>query len=119
MLRHGFIDKPTYIIALDEQINLKESKMKKDVDAEFVAEMVRKDLFEEFGEKIYSSGLKVFTTIKSSNQKLANLAVRDGIINYINRHQPREADGVFDLKNFISNEKIENEEELKKEVIIF
>jgi len=119
MLRHGFIDESTYIIALDEQINLKESKMKKDVDAEFVAEMVRKDLFDEFGEKIYSSGLKVFTTIKSSNQKLANLAVRDGIINYINRHQPREADGVFDLKNFISNEKIENEEELKKEVIIF
>ena len=119
MLRHGFIDEPTYIIALDEQINLKESKMKKDVDAEFVAEMVRKDLFDEFGEKIYSSGLKVFTTIKSSNQKLANLAVRDGIINYINRHQPREADGVFDLKNFISDEKIENEEELKKEVIIF
>ncbi|EDZ64646.1 MrcA penicillin-binding 1 (peptidoglycan synthetase) transmembrane protein [beta proteobacterium KB13] len=119
MLRHGFIDEPTYIIALDEQINLKESKMKKDVDAEFVAEMVRKDLFDEFGEKIYSSGLKVFTTIKSSNQKLANLAVRDGIINYINRHQPREADGIFDLKNFISNEKIENEEELKKEVIIF
>ena len=119
MLRHGFIDEPTYIIALDEQINLKESKMKKDIDAEFVAEMVRKDLFEEFGEKIYSSGLKVYTTIKSSNQKLANLAVRDGVINYINRHQPREADGIFDLKNFVSNEKIENEEELKKEVIIY
>ena len=119
MLRHKFIDEPTYIIALDEQINLKESKKKKDVDAEFVAEMVRKDLFDEFGEKIYSSGLKVFTTIKSSNQKIANVAVRDGIISYINRHQPREADGIFDLKNFILNETIENEEEVKKEVINF
>ena len=119
MLRHGFIDEPTYIIAIEEQINLKESIMKKDVDAEFIAEMVRKDLFEEFGEKIYSSGLKVYTTIKSANQKLANQAVRDGIISYINRHQPREPDGLFDLENFISNEIIENEEELKKDVIDF
>ena len=79
MLRHGFIDESSYIIALDQPINLKESKIKKDVDAEFIAEMVRKDLFDEFGEKIYSSGLKVFTTIKSKNQKLANQAVRDGI----------------------------------------
>ena len=116
MLRHGFIDKSTYILALDQPINLKESKVKKDVDAEFIAEMVRKDLFDEFGEKIYSSGLKVFTTIKSKNQKLANQAVRDGIINYINRHQPREPDGFLDLENIASKHIDGNEEELIKEV---
>ena len=116
MLRHGFIDESTYILALDQPINLKESKVKKDVDAEFIAEMVRKDLFDEFGEKIYSSGLKVFTTIKSKNQKLANQAVRDGIINYINRHQPREPDGFLDLENIASKHIDGNEEELIKEV---
>jgi penicillin-binding protein 1A len=116
MLRHGFIDESTYILALDQPINLKESKVKKDVDAEFIAEMVRKDLFDEFGEKIYSSGLKVFTTIKSKNQKLANQAVRDGIINYINRHQPREPDGFLDLENIALKHIDGNEEELIKEV---
>jgi len=116
MLRHGFIDESTYILALDQPINLKESKVKKDVDAEFIAEMVRKDLFDEFGEKIYSSGLKVFTTIKSKNQKLANQAVRDGIINYINRHQPREPDGFLDLENIALKDFDGNEEELIKEV---
>ena len=116
MLRHGFIDESTYILALDQPINLKESKVKKDVDAEFIAEMVRKDLFDEFGEKIYSSGLKVFTTIKSKNQKLANQAVRDGIINYINRHQPREPDGFLDLENIAIKHIDGNEEELIKEV---
>ena len=116
MLRHGFIDESTYILALDQPINLKESKVKKDVDAEFIAEMVRKDLFDEFGEKIYSSGLKVFTTIKSKNQKLANQAVRDGIINYINRHQPREPDGFLDLENIASKHIDGNEEEFIKEV---
>jgi penicillin-binding protein 1A len=116
MLRHGFIDESTYILALDQPINLKESKVKKDVDAEFIAEMVRKDLFDEFGEKIYSSGLKVFTTIKSKNQKLANQSVRDGIINYINRHQPREPDGFLDLENIAIKHIDGNEEELIKEV---
>ena len=116
MLRHGFIDESTYILALDQPINLKESKVKKDVDAEFIAEMVRKDLFDEFGEKIYSSGLKVFTTIKSKNQKLANQAVRNGIINYINRHQPREPDGFLDLENIALKQTDGNEEELIKEV---
>ncbi len=116
MLRHGFIDESTYILALDQPINLKESKVKKDVEAEFIAEMVRKDLFDEFGEKIYSSGLKVFTTIKSKNQKLANQAVRDGIINYINRHQPREPDGFLDLENIVLKHIDGNEEELIKEV---
>ena len=116
MLRHGFIDESTYILALDQPINLKESKVKKDVDAEFIAEMVRKDLFDEFGEKIYSSGLKVFTTIKNKNQKLANQAVRDGIINYINRHQPREPDGFLDLENIALKDFDGNEEELIKEV---
>ena len=116
MLRHGFIDESSYIIALDQPINLKESKIKKDVDAEFIAEMVRKDLFDEFGEKIYSSGLKVFTTIKSKNQKLANKAVRDGIISYINRHQPREPDGFFDLDKNTSNKASEAEEEINIKV---
>ena len=78
--------------------------------------MVRKDLLDEFGEKIYSSGLKVFTTIKNKNQKLANQAVRDGIINYINRHQPREPDGFLDLENIALKQIDDNEEELIKEV---
>ena len=106
LLRHGFIDKQTYILTLEQSINLKKTKTKTAVDAEFIAEMVRKDLFEEFGENIYSSGLKVYTTIKSKNQRFANKAVLDGIINYINRHQPREADGYLDLKNFKDKKKL-------------
>src|SRR6056300_1823345 len=106
LLRHGFIDKQTYILTLEQSINLKKTKTKTAVDAEFIAEMVRKDLFEEFGENIYSSGLKVYTTIRSKNQKLANKAVLDGIINYINRHPPREADGYLELKNFKDKKKL-------------
>ena len=68
MLRHGYIDKPTYIIALEDPLSLKDKFMKSELQANYVAEMVRQTLFEEFGDKIYTSGLKVFTTIKKKNQ---------------------------------------------------
>ena len=86
MLRHGYIDKPTHIIALEDPLGLKERFMKSELQANYVAEMVRKTLFEEFGDKIYTSGLKVYTTIKKKNQLMANRAVQNGIINYMARH---------------------------------
>ena len=86
LLRHGFIDKITYSLALEEPIDLRENFSKRELKADYVAEMVRKTLYDEFGEKIYTSGLKVFTTIKDKNQKYANRAVQNGIINYMNRH---------------------------------
>ena len=86
MLRHGYIDKPTYIIALEDPLSLKDKFMKSELRANYVAEMVRQTLFEEFGDKIYTSGLKVYTTIKKKNQLMANRAVKNGIINYMERH---------------------------------
>ena len=77
LLRHGFIDKTTYSLALEEPIDLRENFSKRELKADYVAEMVRKTLYEEFGEKIYTSGLKVFTTIKNKNQKHANRAVQN------------------------------------------
>ena len=50
MLRHGFIDKSGYILALEQKIALRENQKKTDVDAEYIAEMVRKELYDEFGE---------------------------------------------------------------------
>ena len=71
MKRHGFIDNSTYILALDEPLNLRDSTQKRELKADYVAEMVRKKLYEEFGEKIYTSGLKVYTTLKKKNQRYA------------------------------------------------
>ncbi len=124
--RHGFIDEATYIIALEEPINLKQSKDKTEVEASYVAEMVRKDLYEEFGERIYSSGLRVFTTIRTKNQKLANQAVEKGIIDYINRHQPRKPDAFieigssdFDKSKNLKEESFKNIKEFLKSYPIY
>jgi penicillin-binding protein 1A len=102
MKRHGFIDNPTYILALDEPLNLRDSAQKRELRADYVAEMVRKTLYEELGEKIYTSGLKVYTTIKKKNQRYARQAVKNGIINFISRHElsPNESFIDLDEKSF-------------------
>ena len=69
MKRHGFIDNPTYILALEEPLNLRDSAQKRELRADYIAEMVRKTLYAELGEKIYTSGLKVYTTLKKKNCK--------------------------------------------------
>jgi penicillin-binding protein 1A len=110
MKRHGFIDNSTYILALDEPLNLRDSAQKRELKADYVAEMVRKSLYKELGEKIYTSGLKVYTTLKKKNQRYARQAVQNGIINFISRHElaPNESFINLDEKSF------EDEEEEKK-----
>ncbi len=110
MLRHGYIDKPTYILALDEPLNLKDKFMKSELQANYIAEMVRKTLFEEFGDKIYTSGLKVYTTIKKKNQLMANRAVQNGIINYMARHDLRPPEDFIEFKS----QKFENNKDRDK-----
>jgi penicillin-binding protein 1A len=114
MLRHGFIDESSYILASEQKISLKENQKKTEVDAEYIAEMVRKELFDEFGDKIYSSGLKVYTTIRAKNQKIANKAVLNGILDYINRHQPRDPDGQIKITQI---KKIEDQVNLAHETL--
>ena len=70
---------------------LVETNIRYEIQADYVAEMVRKVLYEEYGNSIYTSGLKVITTIKKRNQEVANQAVENGIINYMNRQDLRES----------------------------
>ena len=99
MFKYGFIDRSSYILALDDHLNLVEKNTRYEVQADYVAEMVRKVLYEEYGNKIYTSGLKVITTIKKRNQQVANQAIENGILNYINRQTLRIPEGLIDLNN--------------------
>ena len=98
MERYGFIDKPTYIIALEEPLNLRDSAGRRDLQADYVAEMVRKTLYDELGDNIYTSGLKVYTTLKKKNQQVANQAVQNGIIDFISRHELSANESFINLK---------------------
>ena len=110
MFKYGFIDKSSYILALDEHLNLVEKNTRYEVQADYISEMVRKVLYEEYGNKIYTSGLKVITTIKKRNQQVANKAIENGILNYTNRQALKIPEGFIDLNNKeFKNKKTKNQ----------
>lgn len=86
MYRYKFIDEATYDAALKQPLRFKASKQSRDLAADYVGEIVRQAMFELYQDKIYSSGLKVYTTINKSNQEAANQAVLEGILEYDTRH---------------------------------
>ncbi len=57
-----------------------------EISAPYVAEMVRQKLFDKYGEEVYTSGFKVYTTIDSSLQTTADRALRNTLHAYDERH---------------------------------
>jgi len=99
MNRFGFIDQATYETAANEQLVFKSSKAKRNLSADYVAEIVRDALFQKYQEEIYVNGLSVYTTIRKVNQEAANIAVRDGLVNYDLRHGYRGPESHISLKD--------------------
>jgi penicillin-binding protein 1A len=65
-----------------------------EVDALYLAEMVRADMVARFGtEATYTAGYKVYTTINAKDQQAANVAVRSALIDYERRHGYRGPEG--------------------------
>ncbi|MDM8566450.1 PBP1A family penicillin-binding protein [Candidatus Halobeggiatoa sp. HSG11] len=100
----GYIGNEEYETAIVAPITAKIYKLIPKIDGLYVAEMVRSYLIERFGEQVSHSGYRVFTTIDSSLQQKANLAVRKNLLRYDRRHGytgaianvpiPKKADGI-------------------------
>lgn len=93
MRRFGFIDEATYQAALKEPLRFKASQQSRDLAADYVGEIVRQQMYERYQDKIYSSGLKVYTTIIKADQEAANTAINQGIMEYDLRHGYRGPEG--------------------------
>ncbi len=61
--------------------------------ADYVAEMARAAIFEQYGETAYVSGLRVHTTVRRKDQEAANGALRQGVLEYDRRHGYRGPEG--------------------------
>lgn len=67
------------------------------LSAEFVAEMARQEVFEQYGDKAYTSGIRVYTTIRRVDQEAANAGLKKGVIDYDRRHGYRGPEGLVSL----------------------
>ena len=65
--------------------------------AEYVAEMARAAVFEQYGESAYVSGIRVETTIRRRDQEAANAGLRHGIFEYDRRHGYRGPEAYVSL----------------------
>ncbi|QJR08995.1 Penicillin-binding protein 1A [Usitatibacter rugosus] len=72
--------------------------------ADYVAEMARAAVFEQYGEPAYVSGIKVYTTVKRKDQEDANAALRAGVLEYDRRHGYRGPEGRADLPDQAGSE---------------
>jgi len=87
MLKLGFIEQTNYDEASSQPISAVRHRLNAEVEAPYVAEMVRTKLLKHFStEQIYTSGLRVYTTLQGNMQNSANLAVQNGILAYDRRH---------------------------------
>jgi penicillin-binding protein 1A len=65
--------------------------------AQFVAEMVRQAMAEQYPEEVYSRGFRVYTTIRKADQDAAYAAVRRGVLDYDRRSGYRGPEGHVEL----------------------
>jgi len=84
-----YITDAQYAEAKDEQLKIKTDSTAFGVHAEYVAEMARQLVYEQFKEDTYTRGLNVFTTITKADQDAAYLALRRGVMDYERRHTYR------------------------------
>ncbi len=96
---HGlnYITDEQYATAKDEALKIKMDSNAFGVHAEYVAEMARQLVYEQFKDETYTRGLNVFTTITKADQDAAYFALRRGVMDYEKRHGYRGPEGYMDI----------------------
>ena len=97
MLHHQFISKAVYQQAIAEPNNARPHEQPIEVDAPYLAEMVRRQVLDKLGNDALTEGYVVKTTVQSARQQDAVDAVRDGLIAYDHRHGWRGPEAHQDL----------------------
>src|SRR6478609_701322 len=97
MRETGFITAEQESAARAEAPHASPHEPKIQLEAPYVAEMVRKAMEDRYGAESETSGFRVFTTVRSSDQVAANVAVRRGLVEYDRRHGWRGAEAHVDI----------------------
>lgn len=86
MLALAYINQNEFAQAVKQPVTAALDSVKSKFSAPYIAEMVRKKMVEQYNDRAYTSGLKIFTTIDSSLQLAAIGAVRSALHDYDHRH---------------------------------
>ncbi len=93
MLGEGMITETEFKEANEAPITANRRNRNIEISAPYVAEMVRRTIYDQFGEATYSRGFEVITSINGDLQEAANNAVINGLETYYDkRHGFRGVD---------------------------
>jgi penicillin-binding protein 1A len=85
MLDNGFITEEEAKTAKAEVLRVQTAATRPQVHAEYLAEMVRQLMYDQYGDETYTRGLDVVTTVVSAQQDAAYKALRRGIMDFERR----------------------------------
>ncbi|NNF40477.1 MAG: penicillin-binding protein 1A [Woeseiaceae bacterium] len=81
----GYLDDASYVEAMAFPMESELHGAAVQLNAPYVAEMVRSDMLKRYGEDIYTAGYQVVTSLDSRLQKAANYALRNGLLEFTRR----------------------------------
>jgi len=101
MLEDGYITEDEAKEGIKKPIILAQRSADSGIKADYFAEAVRQEIINQFGDKVlYEGGLSVRTTLDEDLQKLAEKALKNGIIKYDRKRGYRGPLANIDLQNW-------------------
>tara|TARA_Y100001970_G_scaffold98563_1_gene123873 strand:+ start:19295 stop:21580 length:2286 start_codon:yes stop_codon:yes gene_type:complete len=95
MLNLGYIYQQQYDLAVRAPISAEYHGLISEVNAQYVAENIRRKMINDYGLSAYQDGYEVITTLDSRFQQSAQKSLKEGLEEYDKRH------GFRDPENFI------------------
>ena len=97
MLQVGYITPKQFEQAENEEIHIGNNINVYGTHAEYVTEMARQMVFEQFRDDTYTLGLNVYTTVTKADQDAAYLSLRRGVMDYERKHGYRGPEGFVEI----------------------
>ena len=86
MRQLNFISRTKYEQAVKTVDDAEKHTANIEVEAPYVAEMVRAHMVSQYGHEVYTGGYNVYTTVSTKMQTAANKALRSALMGYEHRH---------------------------------
>lgn len=109
MFDQGYITEAQYDQAIKAELHIGNKINVYGTHAEYVTEMARQLVYDEFREDAYTLGLNVYTTITKADQDAAYMSLRRGVMDYVKKHGYRGPEGYLE----ISEDKTEADNEIE------
>jgi len=92
-----FITDEQFKEAMNAPVSAEEHAFGTELDAPYLAEMVRSEMLDRYGKDAYTFGYSVYTTVDSRLQKAANRSLHKNLIAYEHRHGYRGPESHVEL----------------------